>query len=154
MRRALRLVAALLISCGGASATSAGAPRVAAVSAERPTILLNEGGVFRPIDNGGRVAIPGGWATVEFSPLPLTRSDVYLDVAVLDPAGKPVGATVSVSYEMVLMDHGTYSRQASMHGGRHRMPISIVMPGKWQFAIAIDRNGTVTRFLVVVPEIG
>ena len=141
---------ALVTACAPAAATSAGAIR----AEEEPTLLVSDGGVLRPIRNGGRVAIPDGWAAVTFSPLPLQRSDLYLDVGLADPAGRRIDAAVELTYEMIEMSHGVYEARATAHQGRYRMPVQVAMPGRWRFTLTIDRGGRPTTLVIIVPDIG
>jgi len=151
---ALILAGALLGACGAATAATAPSPMPAAVEVIETTILVSDGGILRPIENGGRVAIPDGWATVTLSPPPLQRTDFALDVEVLDASGRALDAAVDVTYEMVQMDHGVFTERATSHAGRYRVPVHIPMPGMWRFTVSIDRGGVVTSLIVVVPEIG
>jgi hypothetical protein len=150
MRLLIVLGLALVTACAPATATSAGAIR----AEEEPTFLVSDGGVLRPIKNGGRVAIPDGWATVTFSPLPLQRSDLNLDVGLADAAGRPIDAAVEVTYEMLDMSHGVYAARATAHQGRYRMPVQVVMPGRWRFTLTIDRGGRPTTVVIVGADIG
>lgn len=151
---ALILAGALLGACGAAATVAPPDPEPAAVEVIETTILVSDGGMLRPIDNGGRVAIPDGWATVTLSPPPLQRTDFALDIDVLDASGRALEAAVEVRYEMVQMDHGVITERATSHAGRHRVPVHIPMPGMWRFTVSIDRGGVVTSLIVVVPEIG
>lgn len=150
MRLVVALALALVTACAPAAATTAST----GAAEEQPTILASDGGLLRPITNGGRVAIPDGWATVTFSPLPLAREQLDLDIAVLDAAGRPVDAAVQVTYEMLDMSHGVFTQRATLHQGRHRMPVNIAMPGRWRFTVTIDHGGRATTVVLVVPEIG
>lgn len=151
---ALLLAGALLGACGAAATATVPDPESTAAEAIETTILVLDGGMLRPVENGGRVAIRDGWATVTLSPPPLQRTDFALDVAVLDASGRAVDAAVEVTYEMVQMDHGVFTERATIHAGRYRVPVHIPMPGTRRFTVRIDRGGVVTSLIVVVPEIG
>lgn len=148
------LLVLTLAACTPAAAGIAAVPTPQGEEPAAETILVSEGGMLRPLENGGRVAISDGWATVRFSPPPLQRSDLVLDVAVLDAKGRPVQATVAVTYEMLQMDHGRSTERAVPHDGLFRMAVRIPMPGAWRFTIHIDRDGVASDLIVVVPEIG
>lgn len=150
MRLAAALALALVTACAPTAVTNARMP----AAGEEPTILATDGGLLRPIRNGGRVAIPDGWATLTFSPLPLQRDQLDLDVGVLDAAGRPADAAVQVTYESLDMDHGVFTQRATAHERRYRVPVQIVMPGRWRFTVSIERGGQATRLVIVVPDIG
>ena len=151
---ALILAGALLGACGVAPTAAPPDPEPAMVEVIDTTILISDGGMLRPIENGGRVTIPDGWVTVTLSPPPLQRTDFTLDVEVLDDSGIAVDAAVEISYQMLQMDHGVFTERATAHAGRYRIPVHIPMPGTWRFTVSIDRGGVVTSLVVVVPEIG
>ena len=148
----LGMAAVLAGACAPAAAGSGAAEGIP--DEEQPTILVSDGGVLRPMANGGRVAIPGGWATVTLSPLPLEREALDLDVAVTDVDGRPVSADLRVAYEMVGMDHGSGAERALAHAGAYRMPLHLAMPGSWRLTVLIDRGGDVTTLVVVLPQAG
>jgi len=91
---------------------------------------------------------------VTFSPLPLEREALDLDVAVADVDGRPVPADVEVAYQMVGMTHGGGAEHAVVHAGAHRMPLHLAMPGSWRLTVLIDRGGDVTTLVVVLPQAG
>jgi len=155
MRPAAALLAGLLLAaCAPAAAKADGAAAIGeahpATGSEGQPILVNEGGILRPIANGGRVALrSGGWARLTFSPFPLAqKSD--LDVALEDAAGRLMSADVVVEYEMLDMDHGHVTEHAVLHQGRYRAPLSFSMYGAWKFAIRVTRGSNVETLAIVV----
>lgn len=148
----LGLAAIIAGACAPVAAQSASAPDPA--GEEQPTILISDGGVLRPVVNGGRIAIEGGWATVTLSPLPLERESLDLDVVLTGVDGQPVSADVEVAYDMVGMDHGSGRERAVAHAGGYRMPLHLAMPGSWRLKVRIDRGGEVTTLVVVLPQAG
>ncbi len=156
MRLAAAILGALLITACSSVATTTPAPAAAtpaSAAAKETTILANDGGVLRPIANGGRVALRNGWATVRLSP---TRLDVegQLEVSIFDPDGRPATADVSVDYVSMDMDHGHTIERGVLHEGCYRMPLVFLMPGSWRLVIHVVRGGTEETLTVVLPDVG
>lgn len=156
------LVALLLASCtsaaagtpgggvaGSAARTSAGGPSAAGAV----TILVSEGGLLRPVDNGGRVALHEGWATIRVSPVPL-RERTELDVGVFDGSGRAVAGRVDVTYESIDMDHGRTTVTGIPDDGGYHVPLELIMPGAWRLVVEIARGGTADTVTLVLPEVG
>lgn len=151
-----RLGAALLLVLAAcAPAVSDAAPAgVGAVDAGEPQVFVLDGGLLAPLANGGRVALANGWAELSFSPYPpRTRSD--LDVRVFDGAsGQPVRADVTLTYEMIAMEHGIVLQRAiARDGGHHRFPLNVAMPGAWRFLVKVVHQGTSSTVLLLIPEV-
>ncbi len=149
---ALILVGALLGACTEAVAHPQ-PPSAAGGTSAGATILVSEGGVMRPIQNGGRVALRSGWATLRFSPLPLDFES-SLDVALFDSSGASVTGDVSAQYESIDMDHGRTTSTGSPHEGGYRMPLAFEMPGAWRVVVRIARGGTEETITIVLPAVG
>jgi len=150
MRLAAALLSALLVS--GCTAATAAAPAPAATTPDAP-LLASEGGVLRPIDNGGRVALHSGYATVRLSPSPQSM-DPLLQVYVFDSAGQAATADISVDYESLDMDHGISTAQGVWHEGCYRMGLSFGMAGSWRLVIHVVRAGAEEKVVLVLPWVG
>ena len=155
MRPAIVALVAALFATGCTAAAAAPAPAPAAVSAALPDapLLASEGGVLRPIDNGGRVAMKGGYAEVRFTPSPQSM-DPQLQVSLFDPAGQPRTADVSVEWESLDMDHGTDSATGSLREGCYRMRLSFAMPGSWRLKVHVTGSGAEEIVTLVLPWVG
>jgi len=158
----MRLAAALLIgalatACSTASAdtgTPTAAPaNPAALSIPDVPLLASEGGVLRPIDNGGRVAMQRGYATVRMTPSPQSM-DPRLEIALFDSDGKAQTADVWVVTEMVDMDMGSEEVHARVDNGTYTMRLSFGMPGAWRLKVHVVRAGNDEGFTIVVPWVG
>ena len=152
MRLAAAILGALLVTSCSSAATTAPAPATTG-TAKETTILAKDGGVLRPIANGGRLALRSGWATVRLSPTPL-ETDGQLEVSVFDTDGRPATADVSVDYVSMDMDHGHTMERGVLHEGCYRMPLAFVMPGSWRLVIHVARGGTEETLTVVLPDVG
>jgi hypothetical protein len=153
MKLAVPLLAALLVSGCSAPATATPARAASAATAAAETILASDGGVLRPIQNGDRLALRSGWATVRLTPLPL-ETDGQLQVSIFDADGQPASAEVSVDYASMDMDHGHMVEHGVMHEGCYQMPLTFAMPGSWRLVIHVVRAGTEETLTVVLPEVG
>ncbi len=152
MRLTGAILAALLVGgCGSAAATTAVLP-AAAPAAPGPVILVSEGGVLRPVANGGRVPVRDAWATVRFSDL--THERIDLDVAVLDIGGRSVPASVRVSFESTDMDHGTLDAIVAARDGGYRATIDVPMPGGLRVKLRIAREGSEDTVTLILPQVG
>lgn len=153
------LCALLLAACAPAAAGSTAETAAAAAPAGGPaasadvTILASEGGVLRPIANGGRVGLREGWATVRLSPVPL-RERVELDVGVFDGSGRAVSGDVHVTYESIDMDHGRTTAAGIPDDSGHHVPLEFLMPGAWRLVLEITRGGITDKVTLVLPEVG
>lgn len=145
------LLAALLVGACAARVPAAVAEPAAPADAEA-TVFVSEGGMLRPLANGGRVALRDGWAEVRFTPYPLgPRSD--LDVRIIDGrSGRAADADVTVLYEMLGMEHGMVVQRATPRSdGHHTAPLNVAMPGQWRFMLRIARSGEVESVVLVLP---
>jgi hypothetical protein len=152
VRFAIVALVTALLATGCSAAAAAPAPKAAVVVDEAP-LLASEGGVLRPIDNGGRVAMKGGYAEVRFTPSPQSM-DPQLQVSLFDPAGQPRTADVSVEWESLDMDHGTDSATGSLHEGCYRMRLSFAMPGSWRLKVHVTGSGAEEIVTLVLPWVG
>lgn len=147
--RLVALAALLIVTCGPAT----NAATVASGGAE-PRVFVLDGGMATPLPNGGRVELANGWALLSFAPYPPnTRSD--LDVVIFDGAtGKAARADVSVTYDMIGMEHGVVMQRATPREvGHHRVPLNVAMPGIWRFAVKVVLEGTPSTVLLLLPEV-
>jgi hypothetical protein len=147
MRR-LALVVALLL---GACSAPAAAPQPPAATPATPAVFLSEGGLLRPVPNGGRVSMVDGSVEVSFAPYP-PRTTSELSVVVRDAAGRPVAADVVVVYDMIGMEHGAMFARAVASGERQRASIGLPMPGPWKFTLRVTRASEVSSLLFIVPD--
>lgn len=151
MRLVLGLVLSLVASaCAPAAAP---APVSAAASGKDVTILASDGGVMRPIANGGRVPLRSGWATVTLSPVPLQDTG-QLKVSVFDADGRLAEADVSVDYVSMDMDHGHTVERGVLHENCYQMPLSFAMPGSWRLQIHVVHGAADETVTLVLPEVG
>lgn len=169
MRLAAAVLGALLLSaCSSAAATSGaagGGPAAEAPAATSRTlageaaataavvILADDGGLLRPIANGGRIALREGWTTVRFSPVPLGER-VRLDVAVFDGSGRAAPGELCVTYESLDMDHGRATEKGVPNHDGYFVPLHFVMPGSWRLVLKITRPGAEDRVTLVLPAVG
>lgn len=149
---ALILAGALLGACTEAAAHPQ-PPSVARGTSPAAIILVSEGGVMRPIENGGRVALRTGWATLRFSPVPLDFRST-LDMTLFDASGAPAAGEVSAQYESIDMDHGRTTSTSAPHEGGYRMPLVFEMPGSWKVVVRIVRAGAEETITIVLPAVG
>jgi hypothetical protein len=152
MRLAAVILSGLLASGCVAATTAAVAPAAPAAMPDAP-LLASEGGILRPIDNGGRVAMHSGYATVRLSPSAQSM-DPLLEISLFDSAGNPANADVSVDYESLDMDHGTSVAKGVFHEGCYRMGLSFGMAGSWRLVIHVMRSGTEEKVVLVLPWVG
>ena len=151
MRLAAAMLAASFVgACGSAAATTAAPPAGAAVT--KASILVSDGGILRPIQNGGRVPLRGGWATVRFSSLNADHID--LDVSIFDTGGRSVAAAVRLEYESTDMDHGVMGSKAVGREGGYRIPIDIPMPGAFRMTLHVTRGAAEDTVTLVLPQVG
>jgi len=143
------LLASLIVSCGAPPALPAPATVPAA---KQIAILASEGGVLRPIANGGRVALRGGWATVTLAPAAGGEAD--LDIALFDSAGRTVTGDVRASYESMDMDHGSTVEPGVLHGDCYRVRLSFIMPGAWRVVVHVAHDGVEESLTLVLPQAG
>jgi len=154
MRLAAAIFATLLVTgCSAAVATSPASPTPFGQIARDTTILTSDGGVLRPIPNGGRVALRSGWAAVRLAPGKLEDRG-RLEVTVFDADGRQASADVSVDYASMDMDHGHTLEHGVVHEGCYRMPLTFVMPGSWRLVVRIARGGADETFTLVLPDVG
>ncbi|HEY3218944.1 MAG TPA: FixH family protein [Candidatus Limnocylindria bacterium] len=148
----MRLAAALvwLVLAAGCSSATAAVPTP---TTEEAPILASEGGVLRPIDNGSRLAMKSGYATVRLWPSPQSM-DPSLQVALFDPSGQATSAEVWVVTEMLDMDHGTEKISATLRDGLYQMRLSFGMPGSWRLVVHVKRGGAEETITLVLPWIG
>lgn len=155
MRLGAAIMIALLVS--GCSTATAAVPAPVAKQAPAATqdapLLASEGGILRPFDNGGRLAMHSGYATVKLSPSPQSM-DPLLQVSVFDSAGQAQDADVSVDYESLDMDHGVTTAVGHFHEGCYRMGLSFGMAGSWRVVIHVKRSGSEEKVVLVLPWVG
>jgi hypothetical protein len=152
----MRLLGAILVAvlvAVLATGCSVGVAASQPPATSEANLLVSEGGMLRPIDNGGRVGLKSGWATVKLWPSPQDM-DPNLEVAVFDAAGNVVSADVWVVYEMMDMDHGIDESRATFREGLHRMHLSFGMQGSWKLVVHIARAGLEESVVLVLPWIG
>lgn len=149
--RPLVLVAAAVLAaaCGEA----VGHPDAVRVAAGPATMLLSDGGVMRPLEQGGRVALRSGWATVSALPGP-RDGEIEMTVALFDAAGAPADAGVSAVYESLEMDHGRTVVQGVVREGAARLALRITMPGAWGVELRIRRADADETFRLMLPDVG
>ena len=153
MKLGAAILAALLVAGCSSTVTMKPSTVSTTAAAKETTILASEGGVLRPIANGGRVALRSGWATVRLSPTRVDQ-DGQLEVSVFDADGRPATAEVSVDYVSMDMDHGHTMEHGVFHEDCYRMPLSFVMPGSWRLVIHVARGGTDETVTLVLPDVG
>jgi len=152
MRRLLVLAGLLLAACSPASASVPTATATTAAVPEAP-LLTSEGGVLRPVDNGARLPLRSGYATVRLTPGPQSM-DPQIDISVFDAAGTSLGADIFAEYESLDMDHGIEKVQARDVGGHYRIRLSFAMPGAWRVVIHVTRGAADERLVLVLPWVG
>ena len=155
MRRLLVALAGLVLAaCSTASAQTATAmPHASAAAMPEAPLLTNEGGELRPIENGGRLPMRDGYATVRLTPGPQSM-DPQIDLIVFDSAGQAVTADVFAEYESLDMDHGIEKIQARTVEGCYRMRLSFSMQGTWRVVIHVARGATEEKLTLVLPWVG
>lgn len=116
-------------------------------------ILLDEGGLMRPIPNGGRIPLRKGWATVRFDKIPVARQS-QLVVTLFDGSGTTAGADIAAEYEALGMDHGRTAVRGAADGGSHRIRLAFEMPGQWKVTVSVTRDGSRETFTLVLPMAG
>jgi len=147
---AIALAGLLIASC---SAASAAAPTPTTTAMPDAPLMVSEGGVLRPVDNGARLPLPSGYAIVKLTPGPQSM-DPDLDVTIFDSAGTPAGVDVSAEFESLDMDHGIERVQARKTGSSYRMRLSFAMPGTWRVVIHVARGTSEEKLVLVLPWVG
>jgi len=149
MRIAAVLLATMLVGCTASAAT----PSTGTDAEDGVTMLASDRGIMRPLENGGRVSLASGYATLRLWPSPRSMDpDVY--VSVFDETGKAVAADVSIDWEMLDMDHGQNTDHAQLRDGTYRTRLSFGMAGRWRLVVHIDRGGIDEKVVVLLPSIG
>lgn len=151
MRLLAAVLAAILVAACSPGASTTVEPGPVA-SAKSITILANEGGVLRPIENGARLPLRSGWVTLRLATAATLEGQ--LEVSVFDADGRQATADVAVDYSSIDMDHGHTTEQGVLHEGCYRMPLSFAMPGAWRLVIHVVRGGTPETLTVVLPDVG
>jgi len=128
-------------------------PQASAAAVPDAPLLTNEGGVLRPIENGGRLPMRSGYATVRLTPGPQSM-DPQIDLVVFDSSGQPLTADVTAEYESLDMDHGVEKIQARAVDGCYRMRLSFSMQGMWRVIIHVARGGADEKLTLVLPWVG
>jgi hypothetical protein len=151
----MRIVALVLagVLAGACGAAAADPPASASQAIPSATILVSEGGILRPLQNGGRVPLRGGWATVQLTPVPL-RSQAELFVTLFDAAGTARAGDISAQYESLDMDHGRNGATGMAYERGYRMPLSFEMPGSWKILVRVSRGGAEETITLVLPQVG
>ncbi|HYK99026.1 MAG TPA: FixH family protein [Candidatus Acidoferrales bacterium] len=148
------LIGLLLVACSTASAQTATAmPRASAAAVPDAPLLTSEGGVLRPIENGSRLPMRSGYATVRLTPGPQSM-DPDVDLTLFDNSGQPVTADVFAEYESLDMDHGVEKVQARQVDGCYRMRFSFSMQGMWRIVVHVARGATEEKLTLVLPWVG
>ena len=151
---AVALAGLLLAACSAASAeTPTPMPHATAAAVPDAPLLTNEGGVLRPIENGGRLPMRGGYATIRLTPGPQSM-DPQIDLVVFDAAGQALTADVFAEYESLDMDHGVEKIQARSVDGCYRMRLSFSMQGMWRVVIHVVRGAAEEKLTLVLPWVG
>ena len=150
---ALACAASAAVAPDSATPTAAARASDPVAAAPQAPILIEEGGVLRPLANGGRVALRSGWATVRLSTLP-PKVEADLVVALFDAAGAPAAGEVRAQYESLDMDHGRTSARSTPLEGAYRVPLSFEMPGAWKILIHVTRGGVDETVTLVLPLAG
>lgn len=150
MRSLLAVAGLVLASCATASAAIPASTTTAMPDAP---LLVSEGGVLRPVDNGARLPLRIGYAMVKLTPGPQSM-DPDIDVAIFDSAGTSAGADVFAEYESLDMDHGVERVLARDVGGHYRMRLSFAMPGTWRVVIHVTRGPADEKLVLVLPWVG
>ena len=155
MRRLVVAVAGLVLAaCTTASAQTATAmPHSSPAAVPEAPLLTSEGGVLRPIENGSRLPMRSGYATVRLTPGPQSM-DPQIDVTLFDNSGQPVTAEVFAEYESLDMDHGIEKIQARPVDGLYRMRLSFSMQGMWRVVVHVTRGATEEKLTLVLPWVG
>ena len=148
------LAGLVLAACSSASAqTATPMPHASAAAVPDAPLLTSEGGVLRPIENGSRLPMRSGYATVRLTPGPQSM-DPQIDVTVFDGSGQAVTADVFAEYESLDMDHGIEKIQARQVDGCYRMRPSFSMQGTWRVVIHVARGATEEKLTLVLPWVG
>lgn len=138
---------------GTVTARDGASPSAASLSGPAGHILVDEGGVMRPVANGGRVALRSGWAIVRFDRVPIAPESQVV-VTVFDGSGAATAAEVTAVYEALDMDHGRAVARAVTDGGSHRLRLAFEMPGQWKVTVRVARAGSEETFTLVLPLVG
>ena len=146
------LVALVGLTLAACSTAAAKAPAPSTGMPDAP-LLTSEGGILRPIENGGRVPMRSGYAIVRLTPGPQSM-DPDVDVTLFDSAGQPVTAGVYAEYESLDMDHGIERVQARVADGGYRMRLSFAMQGTWRVIIHVARGPSDDSLTLVLPWVG
>ncbi len=142
------LAAVVLSGCGNAAALTPSSP-----PGDPPTpILTSEGGVLRPIANGGRIALMDGSATVTFDPYPIGL-DGRVRIETFDGSGSPRDADVTLMYESIDMDMGQTTEKGGGPAAVHGFPLQLDMPGAWRLVFTVTRAGAAQTVRVVLPQV-
>lgn len=138
---------------GTVTARDGASSSTASLSGAAAHILIDEGGVMRPVANGGRVALRAGWATVRFDRVPI-GPDSQVVVTVFDGSGAVIVSEVTAVYEALDMDHGRTVARSAIDGASHRMRLAFEMPGQWKVTVTVAREGSQETFTLVLPMAG
>jgi hypothetical protein len=149
----MRILAAALGLLVATACTAATAAVPTPGPNEDAPLLASEGGVLRPIDNGTRLALRTGYATVRFTPSPQSM-DPDLLLSIVDASGNATAADVSVDWESLDMDHGMSTEHSKPVDGGYRTRISFAMPGSWRLVIHVVRGGAEEKLILVLPWVG
>ncbi len=122
----------------------------AALARPSTVMWIEQDGVSRPFENGGRIV--SGDITVEIfvAPYPPLREgtiDLYLTERA---TGRALGSkTLRIIFDMD-MPHGSIRAEAMPAGGGHFLvPYRLVMPGQWRIDITVARGSNVAAFTLI-----
>ncbi len=133
----LALLAVTAVACGASVATTA---PPAARDGQR--LWIKQGGQLMPFENGRAVTVDGVEVELSVTPYPMDRSaSIALYVA---RDGVPLeGATVTLRYDMTLMQHGPLQLLAAPTGrGHYLAPLDLPMTGEFWLDLAVQAPGS------------
>ena len=153
MRRIV-LLGALLGACAGAAATLPAAAEPAAMPRATfgpPEVFLVNGPLAMRTEDGARLPIANGWIEARlanFPPGPVARIDVLV---ISRATNAPADADVTVSYDMVEMEHGMIEERAQRGAaGHHTAMLELWMLDAWRIKIHVLLDGVASDVVLLV----
>lgn len=133
----LALLAVTAVACGESVATTA---PPAARDGQR--LWIKQGGQLLAFENGGTATVAGVEVELSVTPYPVGRSASIALYVTRD--GAPLeGATVTLRYDMTLMQHGPFQLLAAPTGhGRYLAPLDLPMAGEFWLDLAVQAPGS------------
>jgi hypothetical protein len=137
----LALLAAVAVACGESVATTA-QPGASPAARDGQRLWIKQGGQLLAFENGRTVTIDGVGVELSVTPYPVGRSASIALYVTRD--GAPLdGATVTLHYDMTLMQHGPFQLLAAPTGhGRYLAPLDLPMAGEFWLDLAVQAPGS------------